>query len=152
MPNGAPLRVRAGMHCGPVRAGVVGLKTPRYTFLGSTARPAAAHPQTASCACAAVPYQGFRFKDSRNTGVTWVRRRGTTRQVNTASRMESHGFPGCLHLSAEMRAELVRQGVHEARFAPVRPRHIKSIGIMQTFLARFGDYEAALRADELAAL
>ena len=30
MPGGAPLRIRAGLHCGPAHAGVIGYKKPHY--------------------------------------------------------------------------------------------------------------------------
>ena len=35
-PDGSRVRVRIGMHSGPAYAGVVGVKCPKYTFIGDT--------------------------------------------------------------------------------------------------------------------
>ena len=63
--------------------------------------------------------------------------------VNIASRMESHGFPMCIHLSSGAVDQLVREGVEASYFTPCGLRDIKGKGKMITYLAKCGDYAAA---------
>ncbi|GLI70739.1 hypothetical protein VaNZ11_015764 [Volvox africanus] len=97
-PNGERMRIRIGVHCGPAFAGVIGMKCPRYCFLGDT--------------------------------------------VNTASRMESTGFPMCIHVSENVYQHHPNP---EGELLEVGEREVKGKGRMRTYLVRVGAWEVALR-------
>ena len=101
-----PIRMRVGMHTGPVIAAAMGVISYKFTFIGDT--------------------------------------------VNTAARMESHGMPGCVHLSAPCFEALIEEGALEEDFRALGETQIKGKGVMQTYLAKVGgDWEAAAAASVL---
>lgn len=67
--------------------------------------------------------------------------------VNTASRMESNGFPMTIHLSDAAHRELL-MCMDGSSFAPLGKRAIKGKGTMETFLAKEGEWRAAVEATQ----
>ena len=102
-----PIRMRVGMHTGPVIAAAMGVVSYKFTFIGDT--------------------------------------------MNTAARMESHGRPGCVHLSAPCFEALVSEGAAAEDFLPLGAMEVKGKGRMQTYIAKTagGECEAAAATSPL---
>ena len=69
--------------------------------------------------------------------------------INAAARMESSGFPGCVHVSADFVTAAVAHGVSADRFRSLGLRPIKGLGKIETFLVKGGDeWQAHVSPDE----
>ena len=64
--------------------------------------------------------------------------------VNTASRMESSGFPMCIQLSDAVHSEMLKSGLPSHQFLPLGSRRIKGKGDMVAWLACDGDWQEAV--------
>lgn len=59
-------------------------------------------------------------------------------------RMESHGFPGCVHISEDFVNLLISEGHSPRPFIAFGEREIKGRGKMKTFLTCYGEWRSVI--------